>query len=245
MSRRSYTLADRVYAYLLAHSLREPAVFRSLRAANAKLSAGGMQISPELGQFMALLVQLLGACKTLEIGTFTGYSALWVASALPEGGRVVACDVSREYTDIARRFWRRAKLADRIDLRLGPALATLDRLIDDGQAGSFDFAFIDADKFNYDGYYERALTLLRPGGVVALDNMFWGGSVADPERNTPDTRALRRIARKIHKDPRVTPSLLPIGDGLMLARKLGPVRTSRAAKPTGRRRARLTRPRAH
>ena len=244
MSRRTYTLADRVYDYLLDVSLREPAVFRSLRAANAKLPSGGMQISPEVGQFMALLVQLLGARKTLEIGTFTGYSALWVASALPRGGRLVACDVSKDYTDIAKRYWRRAKLASKIDLRLGPALGTLDRLLAAGEAGSFDFAFIDADKSNYDGYYERALALLRPGGVVALDNMFWGGSVADPDRNTPDTRALRRIARKIHKDPRVMPSLLPIGDGLMLARKQGRVRMTGATKPAARRRARLTRPRA-
>jgi predicted O-methyltransferase YrrM len=244
VSRRTLALTDRVYDYLLDTSMREPPTFRRLRAENAKLPHGGMQISPEVGQFMALLVEMLGAKRTLEIGTFTGYSALWVASALPRGGRLVACDVSKEYTDIARRYWRRAKLAGKIDLRLGPALATLDGLLDDGDAGSFDFAFIDADKGNYDGYYERALRLLRPGGVVAIDNVLWGGSVADPSRNSPETKALRRIARKIHKDPRVTASLLPIGDGLLLARKRGRVPASAAAKtPVRRRRAGLTRPR--
>jgi caffeoyl-CoA O-methyltransferase len=243
VSRRTLGLTDRVYDYLLGVSLREPAAFRRLRAENAKLPSGGMQISPEVGQFMALLVEMLGARRTLEIGTFTGYSALWVASALPRGGRVVACDVSREYTDIAKRYWRRARLADKIDLRLGPALATLDGLIDDGEAGGFDFAFIDADKENYDGYYERCLALLRPGGVVAFDNVLWGGSVADPSRNTPETRALRRIARKVHKDPRVSISFLPIGDGLLLARKRGRTARRGAAKPAQRRRTRLIRPR--
>jgi caffeoyl-CoA O-methyltransferase len=244
VSRRTLAITDRLYDYLLDVSLREPATFRRLRRENAKLPSGGMQISPEVGQFMALLVEMLGAKRALEIGTFTGYSALWVASALPRGGRLVACDVSREYTDIARRHWRRAKLAGKIDLRLGPALDTLDRLLADGEAGSFDFAFIDADKENYDGYYERALSLLRPGGVIAIDNVLWGGSVADPHRNTPETKALRRIARKIHKDARVTVSLLPIGDGLLLARKRGRVRAKPGTKaPAGRRRGRLTRPR--
>src|SRR5690606_11156595 len=194
VSRRTLALTDRVYDYLLDTSLREPPVFRRLRAENAKLPSGGMQISPEVGQFLALLVEILGAKRALEIGTFTGYSALWVASALPRGGRLVTCDVSKDYTDIARRFWRRAKLDSKIDLRLGPAVETLDRMIADGEAGSFDFALIDADKTNYDRYYERVLRLLRPGGVVAIDNVLWGGSVADPSRNTPEARALRRIA---------------------------------------------------
>jgi len=245
VSRRTLALTDRVYDYLLEVSLREPPAFRRLRAETAKLPAAGMQISPEVGQFMALLVELLGAKRALEIGTFTGYSALWVASALPRGGRLVACDISKEYADIARRHWRRAKVAAKIDLRVGPALDTLDRLLADGEAGSFDFAFIDADKENYDGYYERSLALLRPGGIIALDNVLWGGSVADPNRNSPETRALRRVARKIHRDSRVTVSLLPIGDGLLLARKRGRTAgaTRRAAKPAPRRRARLTRPR--
>lgn len=242
MSRRTLALTDRLYDYLLDTSLREPPVFRRLRAENAKLPSGGMQISPEVGQFLALLVEILGAKRALEIGTFTGYSALWVASALPRGGRLVTCDVSKDYTDIARRFWRRAKLDSKIDLRLGPAVETLDRMIADGEAGSFDFALIDADKTNYDRYYERVLRLLRPGGVVAIDNVLWGGSVADPSRNTPETRALRRIARKIHKDARVSSSMLPIGDGLLLARKRGRVRTSSATRaPAARRRVRLTR----
>jgi caffeoyl-CoA O-methyltransferase len=242
VSRRTLALTDRLYDYLLDTSLREPPVFRRLRAENAKLPSGGMQISPEVGQFLALLVEILGAKRALEIGTFTGYSALWVASALPRGGRLVTCDVSKDYTDIARRFWRRAKLDSKIDLRLGPAVETLDRMIADGEAGSFDFALIDADKTNYDRYYERVLRLLRPGGVVAIDNVLWGGSVADPSRNTPETRALRRIARKIHKDARVSSSMLPIGDGLLLARKRGRVRTSSATRaPAARRRVRLTR----
>ena len=241
MSRRTLAISDRLYDYLLDTSLREPPAFRRLRAENAKLSSGGMQISPEVGQFLALLIEMLGARRAIEIGTFTGYSAMWVASALPRGGRLVACDVSKEYTDIARRYWRRAKLEGKIDLRLGPAVETLDRLLSDGQAGSFDFAFIDADKQNYDRYYERALRLLRPGGVIAIDNVLWGGSVADPNRNTPETRALRRIARKIHKDSRVTISMLPIGDGLLLARKRGRARTTSASRaPAARRRARLT-----
>jgi caffeoyl-CoA O-methyltransferase len=243
VSRRTLGLTDRLYDYLLGASLREPATFRRLRAENARLPAGGMQISPEVGQFMALLVEMIGARRALEIGTFTGYSALWVASALPRGGRLVACDVSRDYTDIAKRFWRRAGLAGKIDLRLGPALDTLDRLIDEDEAGSFDFAFIDADKENYDGYYERCLRLLRPGGVIAFDNVLWGGSVADPSRNTPETRALRRIARKLHKDTRVSISLLPIGDGLLLARKRGRTAGRGAAKPAPRRRTRLMRAR--
>jgi caffeoyl-CoA O-methyltransferase len=243
VSRRTLGLTDRVYDYLLDASLREPSTFRRLRAENAKLPWGGMQISPEVGQFLALLIEMLGARRTLEIGTFTGYSALWVASALPRGGRLVACDISRDYTDIAKRHWRRAKVADKIDLRLGPALDTLDCLLDEGEAGSFDFAFIDADKENYDGYYERCLALLRPGGVIAFDNVLWGGSVADPDRNTPETRALRRIARKVHKDPRVSISLLPIGDGLLLARKRGRTAVRGGAEPAPRRRTRLMRPR--
>lgn len=242
MSRRTLGLTDRVYDYLLDASLREPSTFRRLRAVNATLPSGGMQISPEVGQFLALLIEMLGARRAIEIGTFTGYSALWVAAALPRGGRLVACDISREYTDIAKRFWRRAKLAHKIDLRLGPALDTLDHLLDEGQAGLFDFAFIDADKENYDGYYERCLALLRPGGIVAFDNMLWGGSVADPSRDTPEIRALRRVARKLHKDKRVSISLLPIGDGLLLAHKRGRTAARATVRPRPRRRTRLMRP---
>jgi len=180
-----------------------------------------MQISPEQGQLMALLVRLLGAKKTLEVGVFTGYSSLVVALALPPDGKLIACDVSEEYTTIARRFWQEAKVADKIDLQLGPAVETLDRLLEQGEAGTFDFAFIDADKSNYDAYYERALHLLRAGGVIAIDNVLWSGDVADPSVQDARTNAIRQLNQKIHQDDRVLISLLPIGDGLTLAMKQG------------------------
>jgi caffeoyl-CoA O-methyltransferase len=168
---------------------------------------------------MALLVELTGARKTLEIGTFTGYSSLAVARALPPGGKVYACDISEAYTDVARKYWAKAGLAERIELRLGPAIDTVKALIGEGHAGSFDFAFIDADKENYDGYYEAAIQLLRPGGLVAIDNVLWNGRVADPAKKDPDTTAIRALNAKLRDDPRVTISMVPIGDGLMLARK--------------------------
>lgn len=219
MSRRTLNLTEPVYDYLLAHGVRESAALAALRERTRPLRGAGMQISPEQGALMALLVRLIGARRTLEVGTFTGYSALAVAEALPDDGRVVACDVSEEWTAIAREAWHDAGLAHKIELRLGPALETLDGLLAAGAAGQYDFLFIDADKSNYDGYYERGLTLVRPGGLIAVDNVLWGGSVADPERQDADTRAIRALNEKIAGDARVDAVLLPIGDGLTLARR--------------------------
>jgi caffeoyl-CoA O-methyltransferase len=178
-----------------------------------------MQIAPEQGQFMALLIQLLGATKTLELGVFTGYSSLCVALALPPNGKIVACDVSKEFTNVARRYWQKAGVADKIDLRLAPALETLDWLLADGQAETFDFAFIDADKQNYTGYYERSLQLVRPGGLIAVDNVLWSGRVADPSVQDNSTIAIRTFNEKLLQDQRITLSLVPIADGLTLALK--------------------------
>jgi predicted O-methyltransferase YrrM len=219
MSRRSWGIDPKVRKYLLDHSLRESPVAAELRAATAKLPYGGMQISPEQGQLMALLVQAIGGKRAVEIGTFTGYSALWVALALPADGRLVCCDVSAEWTAIARPYWDKAGVAGKIDLRIAPALQTLDALLTAGQAGSYDFAFIDADKTGYDAYYERCLQLLRSGGMIAIDNVLWGGAVADPKKRSADTVALRALSRKIHRDERVAMSMLPIGDGVTLALK--------------------------
>jgi caffeoyl-CoA O-methyltransferase len=219
VANRTITLTDGLYDYLLDVSLREPDVLRRLREETAKIPAANMQIAPEQGQFMALLVELMEARKAIEVGTFTGYSSLSVALALPPGGRLVTCDVNEEWTAVARRYWAEAGVADRIDLRLGPALETLDALIAEGEEGTFDFAFIDADKAEYDAYYERILTLLRPGGLVSVDNVLWSGRVLDTAKQDPDTRAIRAFNEKIHADPRVSLSLVPIGDGLTLARK--------------------------
>lgn len=220
MANRTLDLTDRLYDYLLRVSVREPPVLAELRTETAKLPAAGMQIGPEQGQFMALLVELIGARRTLEVGTFTGYSALAVALALPPEGRVIACDVSEEYTRVARRYWAKAGVEHKIELRLGPALQTLGALLAGGGAGSFDFAFIDADKNNYDGYYEQALLLVRPGGLIAIDNVLWGGAVVDPEKRDEDTVAIRALNEKLKGDDRVSLSLVPIGDGLTLARKI-------------------------
>ncbi len=219
MSRRSIELTDALYDYLLANSLREPEILRRLREETATLPAAGMQISPDQGQFMALLVRLMGARRCIEVGTFTGYSALAVMLALPPDGRLIACDVNEKTTAVARRYWQEAGVAERIDLRLAPAVETLDALIAAGGAGTYDFVFIDADKTNYDSYYERALTLLRPGGLIAVDNVLWGGSVIDSTANDSDTEAIRALNAKIASDQRVSCSLLPLGDGLSLALK--------------------------
>jgi caffeoyl-CoA O-methyltransferase len=219
MSNRTVSLDERLYDYLLAVSVREPRVLEELREETAKLPNAGMQISPEQGQFMRLLAELIGARRTLEIGVFTGYSALCVAQALPPDGELVACDVSEEFTSVARRYWQRAGLDQRIRLELGPALATLDRRIAAGEAGRYDFAFIDADKENYQAYYERCLQLLRQGGLIAIDNVLWGGAVADPQDHKSSTLAIRALNSKLAEDPRVSVSLVPIGDGLFLARK--------------------------
>ncbi|HZF37018.1 MAG TPA: class I SAM-dependent methyltransferase [Candidatus Angelobacter sp.] len=219
MSSRTIPMTDRLYDYLLKVSLREPPLLAALRAETAKLPMAGMQISPEQGQFMALLAELIGARRAIEVGTFTGYSALCVAQALPPDGKLIACDISEEFTSVARRYWAKSGIADRIDLRLAPALDTLKSLLAGGGAGSFDFAFIDADKTQYDAYYEAILKLLRAGGLITIDNVLWSGAVADGRKRDADTVALRALNEKLKTDKRITLSMLPIGDGLTLARK--------------------------
>ena len=219
MTKKTLGLNNQLYDYLLSVSLREPDILQQLREETAHLPNAIMQIAPEQGQFMTLLVQLLGATKTLEVGVFTGYSSLCVALALPPNGKIVACDVSEEYTAIARRYWEAAGVADKIDLRLAPALETLDELLAAGLAGTFDFAFIDADKRNYEGYYERSLQLIRPGGLIAIDNVLWSGRVAEPQAQDNQTQVIRALNEKLHDDKRITLSMVPIADGLTLALK--------------------------
>jgi len=218
MSLRSL-LPDVVDDYIHRVATRESALQKRLRDETAKLPGAGMQIGADLGALLRLLVELTGARRTIEIGTFTGYSALAVAMALPPDGAIVCCDINEAWTRIARRYWREAGVAGKIDLRLAPALETLRNLQRDPGPGSFDFAFVDADKTGYDGYYEACLTLLRPGGLIAFDNMLWSGAVADPRQNDPDTVALRALNLKVRDDPRVTSCLVSIGDGVLLARK--------------------------
>jgi len=218
MSRRTIDLDDTLYQYLLDHSLREHPEQAALREATRTHPRGGMQISPEQGQFMSLLVKLIGARRTIEIGTFTGYSALTVALALPAGGKILACDISDEYTSIGKPYWQRAGVTDKIELVIAPATKTLDARIASGETGACDFAFIDADKEGYDDYYERCLQLVRPGGLIAFDNTLWGGDVARPAKDD-DTRALQALNDKLHRDERIDIAMLPIGDGLTLARK--------------------------
>jgi len=226
MSNRTIELDDAAYEYMIRWSLREPEIMRRLRERTAKLEWSRMQIAPEQGQFMGLLARMtsasrppeLGAPRFIEVGTFTGYSALAVAHAVPNA-RVVACDVNEEWTAIAREFWQKAGVGDRIELRLRPALETLAAMLEGGDEGQFDFAFIDADKTNYEAYYEACLRLLRRGGVLTLDNVLWGGSVADPEVQDEDTEALRAISRRVLADDRVDISMVPIGDGLTIAMK--------------------------
>ena len=219
MSTESINLTPELYKYLHNISLREPEVLTSLRMETQKMTGARMQISPEQGQFMALLVELLGARKTLDIGTFTGYSALVVALALPSDGKVVTCDVSSEAPNVAKKFWELAGVANKIDLQIAPALQTLQKLIDDGEASTFDFAFIDADKNNYEQYYEKSLMLVRRGGLIAIDNVLWSGKVVDPRDNDKDTQSIRALNKKLLHDTRITLSMIPIGDGLTLARK--------------------------
>lgn len=219
MSKKTLGLDEQLYNYFLSVSLREPEILQQLREETSHLPGGIMQIAPEQGQFMAMLIQILGATKTLEVGVFTGYSSLCVALALPMNGKIVACDVSEEYTAIARRYWQAAGVADKVELRLAPALETLDQLLATGQAGTFDFAFIDADKRNYQAYYELALELIRPGGLIAIDNVLWSGRVADPQSQENTTKALREFNHKLHQDERINLSILPIADGLTLALK--------------------------
>ena len=212
-------LSETTYQYLLSVSSRENDVLKRLRKETAALPNSSMQVSPDQGQFMALLVQLMGARKTLEVGVFTGYSSLSVALALPKDGKVIACDVSEEWTTIARRYWKEAGVENKIALRLAPALETLEALITDGHGGTFDFAFIDADKANYEAYYERSLKLLRVGGLIAIDNVLWSGRVADPSNREEDTLAIRALNAKLHSDQRISLSMVPIADGLTLALK--------------------------
>lgn len=219
MARRTTHMDNRLYRYLLDHSLREPPILTELREKTAKHPRATMQIAPEQGQLMALLVELTGAKKALEVGVFTGYSALWVALALPPEGRLVALDIDPENTAVAREFWARAGVAERVELRLGDATESLDALLAAGEAGSFDFAFIDADKASYAAYYERVLRLLRPGGLICVDNVLWSGRVADPANDEPDTVALRAFNAALHDDRRVSLSLVPVADGVTLAVK--------------------------
>lgn len=219
MSTRTLGVDDRLHAYLMAVSLREPEVLRRLRDETASHALSRMQISPEQGQLMAWLVEVLGVRRILEIGVFTGYSSTAMALALPPDGKLVACDVSEEYTAVARRYWREAGVADRIELRLGDALGTLATLESQGAAGTFDLAFVDADKESYVAYYEACLRLVRVGGVVLFDNVLWSGRVADPADTAATTVAIRALNERALGDPRVAPSLVPIGDGLMLLRR--------------------------
>jgi len=216
---RCVSMTDTLYRYLVAHSVREPPVLAELRAETAKLPQAVMQIGADQGQFMALLAKLTGARRCLEVGVFTGYSSLSVALALPEDGSIVALDVSEEWTAIARRYWKKAGVEKKIDLRLGPALDALDALIAQRQSGRFDFAFIDADKASYLAYYERCLELVRAGGLIAVDNTLWSGDVADPANQKPDTVSLRAFNDALHRDERIDLALLPVGDGLTLALK--------------------------
>jgi predicted O-methyltransferase YrrM len=216
---RHFSFDEPTYKYLVKTSVRETDVARRLREETQQLPMAQMQIGPDQGQFLQLLVQLIQAKKTLEVGVFTGYSSLWVAAALPDEGKIVACDVSEEYTAVARRYWKEAGVDHKIDLRLRPALETLDELLAQGGASTFDFAFIDADKSNYDNYYERALQLIRTGGLIAVDNTIWSGRVADPNESDTDTVAIRKLNEKLYRDERVALSMLTVGDGLTLAMK--------------------------
>jgi predicted O-methyltransferase YrrM len=218
MSSRTIELNDQLYSYLLASSLRESESQAELRKLTQSHQFANMQIAPEQGQFMAMLVKLTGARRILEIGTFTGYSALSMALALPEDGSITCCDISEEWTGIARRFWREAGIESRIDLRIAPALDTLDDLLAGSGEDSYDMAFIDADKANYAHYYERCLRLVRPNGLIMFDNTLWGGSVIDATITDDDTVALRELNSSLHTDRRIDLSMLPLGDGLTLAR---------------------------
>jgi predicted O-methyltransferase YrrM len=218
MGKRTLQLTDQLYQYVLDHSLREHPAQTALREATMQHRYAGMQIAPEQGQLMALLIKLIGAKRALEVGVFTGYSALTVALALPDDGRLLACDISDEYTRIGQPFWQQAGVAHKIDLRLAPAIETLDARLAAGEQGAYDFAFIDADKTCYDAYYERCLLLVRRGGLIAIDNTLWDGAVARPSKD-PDTLALQALNAKLHADQRIELSLLPIADGVTLALK--------------------------
>jgi predicted O-methyltransferase YrrM len=220
MSNQTLGLSPQLYNYFQSISLREPEVLTQLRQETAHQPLSNMQIAPEQGQFMAFLIKLIGAKKTLEVGVFTGYSSLVVALALPENGEIIACDVDEEYTQIARTYWEKAGVSHKIKLHLAPAVLTLENLLTKGEENSFDFAFIDADKSNYDTYYEQALKLVRVGGVIAIDNVLWDGKVADSQVQDNRTQTIRRLNEKLHQDTRILLSVVPIADGLTLAMKL-------------------------
>ncbi|HIF28895.1 MAG TPA: SAM-dependent methyltransferase [Candidatus Marinimicrobia bacterium] len=219
MSNRTIAITESIYQYLCDHSLREDPILKDLRDHTYAMEERAMQIAPEQGQFMQMLVKLIGAKNTIEVGVFTGYSSLAIALALPEDGRIVACDVNPQYTSVAEKFWVSAGVREKIDLRIGPAKDTLLKLINAGLTGTFDFAFIDADKINYDHYYELCLQLIRPGGLITVDNVLWGGSVSDDAINDVDTNSIRALNDKLHQDERIDLSLVPVGDGLTLAMK--------------------------
>ncbi|MEM6731898.1 MAG: class I SAM-dependent methyltransferase [Myxococcota bacterium] len=218
-TKKTLALTDALYPYFHEVSVRESPVLKRLREETSRLPEGVMQVAPEQGQFMALLSSLMGARRVLEVGVFTGYSALCIAETLPDDGVLVACDVSEEWTAIAQRYWEEAGVASRIELKLAPAMDTLSTLLASGDAGTYDLAFVDADKTEYPRYYEALLELVRPGGLIMVDNVLWGGSVIDPEKNDESTEAIRAFNRMIHGDERVDLSLVPIGDGVTLARK--------------------------
>jgi predicted O-methyltransferase YrrM len=219
MSNVSVGLAPDLHAYLVEHGVREPDILRRLREETADLPQHDMQIAPEQGALMAMLVGLIGARRCIELGTFTGYSSLAVALALPADGEIVCCDISEEWTAVARRYWSEAGVADRVDLRLGPALETLDDLIAGGASGTFDFAFIDASKREYPDYHERILRLLRQGGLALYDNVLWDGDVIDESKTDPDTVGVRRLNDRLLADERVSISMIPVADGLTLVQK--------------------------
>jgi predicted O-methyltransferase YrrM len=219
MSSSTLALTDELRRYLVDVSVHEHPVLVSLREETAKMPMARMQIAPEQGAFMAMVVKLTGARRILEVGTFTGYSSLAMALAMPADGRMICCDVSAEFTDLARRAWRDAGVADRIELRLAPAVETLDGLLAEGRAGTFDLAFVDADKENYLAYHERCLKLLRQGGVTLFDNVLWGGAVIDEKDTSSSTVAIRELNARLHADDRVDLAMVPIGDGLTFARK--------------------------
>ena len=219
MSTATILLDEKLREYLLNVSVKESEILRELREETAQMEYSAMQISPEQGSFMAFLVGLINGKRTLDIGVFTGYSSLVVALALPKDGYVTACDINTEWTDIARKYWKLAQVEDKIDLRIAPALETLDELLTDGYRGTYDFSFIDADKINYQQYYERSLELVRSGGLIAIDNVLWSGRVIDDHCGDPNTEAIREFNKKLYQDERVSISMVPIGDGLTLACK--------------------------
>jgi predicted O-methyltransferase YrrM len=221
MSPRSHGLSEAFHAYMLKHMVAVPPALAALEAAADKLPERDMRMAAEQGRFMAFLIELIGARQVIEVGTFVGYGTLWLASALPKDGRVVALDIEAKYPEIGRPYWRQANVESKIDLRIAPALKSLDALRREDCESTFDMAFIDADKANYLAYYEHCLALVRAGGIILIDNVFWNGSVADPKDRTEDTKAIRAVTAKVASDKRVSATTIPIGDGLTIARKLG------------------------